>query len=125
MKRLAILGSTGSIGSNALDIVRSHPGRFEVISLAAGRKIETLLKQMREFCPRLVSVADQESAARLASEWADEGEVEILWGSEGLERVATAEGIDLVIEALAGSVGLIPSLRAIEAGRNVAWPTKR
>ncbi len=124
MNRLAILGSTGSIGCNALDVIRQHRERFEVVALAAGRKIDVLLKQMREFRPRLVSVADQGLAVQLEAAWADRGRVEILWGPEGLERIATAEGIDLVVSALVGSVGLIPTMRAIELGRDVALANK-
>jgi len=124
LKSLAILGSTGSIGSNALDVVRQHRDRFEVVALAAGNNIDALLKQMREFRPRLVSVADQGLAEKLEARWADQDRVEIFWGPEGLERIATAEGADLVVSALTGSVGLIPTMRAIDMGKDVALANK-
>lgn len=123
MKRLAILGSTGSIGVTTLDLVKRFPDRFEVVALAAGKRIERLAGQIRSFCPRLVAVADHDGAAALralAPEF--RGQIEV--GAEGLIAVATIAEADLLVSALVGAVGLLPTLRAIEAGKDVALANK-
>lgn len=123
MKGLAILGSTGSIGVTTLDVVGRFPDRFRVEALAAGRKVALLAEQAERFRPRLVSLADA-SAAREFRERLPSYEGEVLHGPAGLEAVATAEGASLVVSALVGAVGLLPTLRAIEAGRDVALANK-
>lgn len=123
MKGLAILGSTGSIGVTTLDVVGRFPDRFRVEALAAGRKVALLAEQAELFRPRLVSLADA-SAAREFRERLPSFEGEVLHGPAGLEAVATAEGASLVVSALVGAVGLLPTLRAIEAGRDVALANK-
>ncbi len=122
MKRLSILGSTGSIGVTTLDIARRFPDRFRVVALAAGRNIERLREQVDCFSPSLISVATEEDAERVASLLPGFAG-EICCGPEGLVRVATAEA-DLLVSALVGAVGLVPTLAAIEAGRDVALANK-
>jgi 1-deoxy-D-xylulose-5-phosphate reductoisomerase len=122
MKRLALLGSTGSIGEQTLDVVRALPGRFRVTALAAGRSVDKLAAQVRELRPELVSVADPEVAAALR-ERLGPAPVEIAVGAEGLERVATHPA-DLVVAGLVGAVGLRPTLAALAAGRDVALANK-
>src|SRR5262245_4692931 len=123
IKQLAVLGSTGSIGVTTLDLVARFPDRFAAVSLAAGRNVERLADQVRRFRPRLVATGDAESAAALRA--AVPGfDGEILAGLEGIERVATAPEAELVISALVGALGLRPTLRAIEAGKDVALANK-
>jgi 1-deoxy-D-xylulose-5-phosphate reductoisomerase len=123
MKQLAILGSTGSIGVTTLDIVARFPERFSVVALAAGRNVERLAEQVRQFRPALVAVGDHTGAdqlARLVPEFSGE----IACGAEGLQAVATAPRAELVVAALVGALGLVPTLRAIEAGKHVALANK-
>ncbi len=123
MKQLAILGSTGSIGVNTLNIVRQYPDRFRVIGLAAGRNTKLLKEQILEFHPQIISVLNRELAAALRNDLAPLP-VEILDGVEGLIRVATHPQADQVVSALVGAVGLIPTLSAIKAGRAIALANK-
>ncbi len=122
-KGLAILGSTGSVGVSTLKIVRDFPDRLKVAALAAGRNMELLAEQVRRFRPRTVSVIDGRASADLAERLAGV-EVEILTGPEGAVRVATADGVDLVVSAFVGAMGLDPTWAAIDAGRDVAIANK-
>ena len=123
MKRLAILGSTGSIGVNTLDIVRQFPEKFEVVSLSAGMNIQLLKKQIHRFHPKLVSVLNKELSETLQRELAL-APVEIVYGVEGLIRVATHPEVDQVVSALVGAAGLIPTLSAIKTGKAIALANK-
>ncbi len=120
-RRLAILGSTGSIGEQTLEVVAAHPDRFEVASLAAGRRVERLVEQARRFRPARVSVADPSELPALREALGPD--VELLSGEAGLEAVATAP-VDLVVAGLVGAVGLQPVLAAIRVGRPIALANK-
>jgi 1-deoxy-D-xylulose-5-phosphate reductoisomerase len=122
-KRLTILGSTGSIGVTTLDLVARFPERFRVEGLAGGQNIERLADQVRRFRPAVVATADNEGARELAAR-VPEFQGEIVAGDEGLRRVATVEGADLLVSALVGALGLGPTLAAIEAGKDVALANK-
>ncbi|HIF93173.1 MAG TPA: 1-deoxy-D-xylulose-5-phosphate reductoisomerase [Myxococcales bacterium] len=121
MKRLAILGSTGSIGEQTLDVVAEHPDQFGVVSLAAGRRVERLIEQARQFRPRVVSVSDPKEVPDLAAALGDD--FEVVSGDPGLIAAAT-EPSDLVVAGLVGSVGLQPTLAAIRAGRDIGLANK-
>lgn len=126
MKRLAILGSTGSIGEQTLDVVAKHPGRFDVVAIAAGRRVERLIEQARAFRPRVVCVADPENVAVVREALATSeitGQIEVVSGGAGLEAVATAPA-DLVVAGLVGAIGLRPVLAAIRAGRAIGLANK-
>jgi 1-deoxy-D-xylulose-5-phosphate reductoisomerase len=123
-KRLAILGSTGSIGQSTLAVVAEHPEEFAVVGLAAGQNVAALARQVREFRPALVSVADEAAAAALKELLLREAAPPILAGSEGAREVATATGADLVVSAMVGAVGLAPTLAAVQAGIPVALANK-
>ena len=126
MKGVAILGSTGSIGVNALDVVRSFPTEFKVVSLAAGRRIERLAEQVEAFRPRLVSVARSEDASRLRqllSPSAREG-LQVTAGVTGAEAVAEHPDVEIVVTAMVGAVGLRPTLAAIRRGCTVGIANK-
>ncbi len=123
MRKLAILGSTGSIGTTTLDLVDRFRDRFSVVSIAGGRNIERLAEQVRSFEPALVGTADEQGAERLRALVPDYAG-EITCGAAGLERVATAAGAELLISALVGALGLRPTLGALEAGIDVALANK-
>ena len=122
MKRLALLGSTGSIGVQTLAVAESFPERFRVTALAAGRNVDVLAEQVKRFDPDLVSVGDAAGAARLRAA-VPGARARILHGAEGLLAVATFDA-DLVVSALVGAAGLPPTLAAIRAGRDVALANK-
>jgi 1-deoxy-D-xylulose-5-phosphate reductoisomerase len=123
MKKLSILGSTGSIGQSTLDVVARHPGRFKVVGLAEGHDIKLLAQQIEKFRPKLVSVRDDKSAAGLR-ELLGSHRPEIMYGSEGACAVASLTDADMVVSAIVGAAGLVPTVRAIESGKNVALANK-
>ncbi len=122
-KRLAILGSTGSIGVQALDVVQRARGRFEVTALAAGKNARKLAEQVRRFQPRIVAMADA-AAARTLRELIGSGGPEILDGDEGVAAVAAHPEVDFVLAAVAGGAGLRSTAAAIEAGKQVGLANK-
>ena len=122
-KSLAILGSTGSIGTTTLELVARFGDRFSVTALAAGRRVELLAEQIERFKPCLVSVADPADAERLASRLGAGGP-RVVHGPQGLVEVATAEGSDMVVAGLVGAVGLEPVLAAVDAGIDIALANK-
>ncbi len=123
MKRISILGSTGSIGVNALDVVRRLRERFEVVGLAAGRNVDLLREQALEFLPKIVSVADPQALSELRSDLEPAG-IRVLCGEEGLLEIATHPEVDIVLSALVGAQGFLPTLKAISAGKDVALANK-
>lgn len=123
MKSLSILGSTGSIGVSTLDVVRQHPDKLKVVGLAEGHDVNLLAEQIREFRPRIVSVRDETSATRLRELLGNE-QPEIHWGIEGAAVVGEAEGADMVVSAIVGAAGLVPTVRAIKAGKDIALANK-
>jgi 1-deoxy-D-xylulose-5-phosphate reductoisomerase len=121
MRRLAVLGSTGSVGEQTLAVAADHPEHFDVVALAAGRSVARLAEQIERFRPEIVSVAD-EAGARQLRQRLGQG-VPIGVGAAGLEAVATHPA-DLLMAALVGAVGLAPTLAAVRAGRDVALANK-
>lgn len=123
MKRLIVLGSTGSIGTNALDLVACFPERFQVVGLTARKDADRLEAQIRKFHPRVVSLLEEEAAQKLRDRCRDLP-VEILCGIEGQNRVATLPEGELVISAIVGGAGLLPTWSAIRSGKTVALANK-
>ena len=123
MKRLAILGSTGSIGVNTLDIVRQFPERFEIVGLSAGLNIKLLKEQILQFRPKVVSLLSKELSETLRRELSGMSS-QIVHGIEGLIQVATHPEVDQVVSAIVGAVGLIPTLSAIKTGKPIALANK-
>jgi 1-deoxy-D-xylulose-5-phosphate reductoisomerase len=121
-KKLAILGSTGSIGVSALDVVASFPGRFEVVALAAGGNLDRLEQQIRRFGPATACVRDAATAAELARRVG--AACRVVHGPDGLVEVATHDGVDTVVSALVGALGLPPTHEALRSGRDVALANK-
>ena len=122
MKRLAILGSTGSIGTQTLDVARSHPELFQVTVLAANTSDVLLEKQIEEFCPSLAVLADEKAAARLRERY--RGKTEIRGGAKALLEAAAFDGVDMVVTSMVGFAGLAPTLAALEAGKTIALANK-
>ncbi|MED1949195.1 1-deoxy-D-xylulose-5-phosphate reductoisomerase [Brevibacillus centrosporus] len=124
MKQIALLGSTGSVGTSTLDVVEQHPGKFSVVAMAAGTNVDLLARQVKKFQPELVSVAHAEAAAALAERLGGSAMPEIVYGAEGLEKVARHESANFVMTAVVGSVGVSPTLAAIEAGKTIGLANK-
>jgi 1-deoxy-D-xylulose-5-phosphate reductoisomerase len=122
MKRVAILGSTGSIGTQALDIIGRHPGRFRIAAISGGRNEALLVQQVERWKPTIVSVADAEAAARLRAHFGEEHIV--LSGTAGLRAVAAESGADIVLAATDGSVAFDAVFAAVDAGIDIAVANK-
>lgn len=122
MKILSILGSTGSIGTQTLEIVRENPGRFKVEALAANSDIDRLEAQVREFRPGITAIRDEGSYKELKSRVG--GLTQVTTGLEGVVEAAAAEGSDTVVSAIVGIAGLLPTYKAIKAGKDIALANK-
>ncbi len=122
MKKIAILGSTGSIGRQTLSVLREQGG-YSVIAMSCGHNTALLEKQIREFSPQFVSVADEKAKKDLLERLSDRP-IEVLTGVEGLEAVATAEESQIVVNAVVGMLGILPTIAAIEAGKDIAFANK-
>lgn len=122
MKKISVLGSTGSIGTQTLDVVRRN-NDVEIVALAAGRRIKELEAQIREFGPKLVSVADEQLAKELAVSIADL-DVKIVYGMEGLTEAAVYPEAQTVVTAVVGMMGIVPTIAAIKAGKDIALANK-
>lgn len=123
MKKIALLGSTGSIGTQTLDVVRHYPNDFQVTALAASSNITRLEEQLREFKPKMAVVFNEAKALELKHNIRDL-EVEVLSGMDGLLAAATEESADIVLTAVVGMIGIRPTIAAIEAGKDIALANK-
>ncbi len=122
MKKIAILGSTGSIGTQTLDVVRSN-GDIEVLGISAGKNIDKLEEQIREFSPKLAAVWDEEKARELAVRTKDTN-TRIVAGMDGLLELASMEGSEILVTAIVGMLGIRPTIEAIRAGKDIALANK-
>ncbi|GIP14584.1 1-deoxy-D-xylulose 5-phosphate reductoisomerase 2 [Paenibacillus montaniterrae] len=122
MKNISLLGSTGSIGTQTLDIVDQHPDKFQIIALSAGSNIELLKQQIDKYSPRLVSVATKEHAEQLSAYVSSS--VQVMYGEQGLIEVAAVSEADIVVTAIMGSRGLPATLAAIDAGKQIGLANK-
>lgn len=123
MKKVIILGSTGSIGVQALDVIRENQDEFSVIGLSCGSKIDVLYNQIKEFSPKVVAVSDYDSGEKLKRLLEGEDSPKVLIGEEAQAEIAK-EDCDIVLNSLMGMRGLVPTLNAIEAGRDIALANK-
>lgn len=123
MKNLTILGSTGSIGVSTLEIVAAHPDRFRVVAMTAGKNLELFARQIRQFAPRIAAVASVEDIPRL-KELCSGLDVTTLGGVEGLIAAATADETEMVVAAIVGAAGLVPTAAAIRARKDIALANK-
>jgi len=124
MKRITILGSTGSIGTSSLDVIEKNNDKFSVVALSAGRNIDLLKKQIEKFKPKLAAVSSHENAQKLRESLPAKTRIKIVSGKEGLKEVASFHAANIVISAITGAAGLIPTLTAIEAGKDIALANK-
>jgi 1-deoxy-D-xylulose-5-phosphate reductoisomerase len=122
MKKVAVLGSTGSIGTQTLDVIARQPDDFEVVGLAAGNNVSLLLEQVRVFQPKWVSAATKDLADQIRSEVP--ADVRVVYGEKGLSEIAGHSGANYVVCALVGSLGLTSTLAAIEAGADIGLANK-
>ncbi len=122
MKKIVILGSTGSIGTQTLDVIRNH-GDIEVTAMAVGSNIVLLEQQIREFKPQIVCVWDEKKAKELKQAVTDLA-VRVVWGMEGLLEVATEKNAEIVVTAIVGMIGIRPTIAAMEAGKDIALANK-
>lgn len=123
MKNISILGSTGSIGTQTLDVVRKN-NDIKVVALSAGKNVELIEKQVREFKPAFVSMADEKSLSDLKVRLADMQGIEYGVGMDGLIRTATMSEAEIVVTAVVGMMGIVPTIEAINAGKNIALANK-
>jgi 1-deoxy-D-xylulose-5-phosphate reductoisomerase len=123
MKRIVVLGSTGSIGTQALEVIKDHPENFKVVGLAAGSNIELLIKQIDQYKPVLVSVADKSMAAKLKG-LLNGRKVQVEYGQNGMINLATLPEADLILVSVSGWYGLVPTLEAIKKQKDIAIATK-
>jgi len=123
MKSIALLGSTGSIGLSTLALVRRFPDRFRLHGLVAGENLKRLVLQIKEFAPKCVAIKNERDVPRLRKLLGSQ-RVEILWGESGAAAVATAGEVDVVLAAIVGAAGLVPTLEAVRAGKEIALANK-
>jgi 1-deoxy-D-xylulose-5-phosphate reductoisomerase len=124
MRTISVLGSTGSIGTQALDVIRRNPERLRVAGLAAATSHDLLVGQIREFMPPLVAIADEEAATRLQERLGNLRGVEVLAGPDATETLARESEADMVLNALVGAAGLGPSLASLQSGKLLALANK-
>ena len=123
MKKIGILGSTGSIGTQTLEVVRNYIEDLEVTALAAGNNIQLLEQQIREFRPKLVAVWKEENAAKLRTMVADL-DIKVVSGMDGLLEVAVQKESDILVTAIVGMIGIQPTIASIQAGKDIALANK-
>ena len=123
MKKIAILGSTGSIGTQTLDIVRNFKDELEVVAMAAGTNVDLMEKQVREFCPKVVTMWEEKAAAELKSRLQDM-EITVLTGMDGLLEIAVLPEVEVLVTAIVGMIGIRPTIEAIKAGKDIALANK-
>lgn len=123
-QQVCILGATGSIGCNTLDIVRRHPQRYKAFALSAARNFHILLEQIIEFRPRYAVLADADAAEQLRQQLPADCHTEVLLGDDALAMIASHQEVDMVMAAIVGAAGLLPSLAAAQAGKRVLLANK-
>ncbi|MFO7985231.1 MAG: 1-deoxy-D-xylulose-5-phosphate reductoisomerase [Desulfatiglandaceae bacterium] len=124
MKNIAILGSTGSIGVNALEVIRSNPDRYKIVALTAAKNTALLHKQISMFRPKVVAVLDEPIALNLKRRLTGDSPPEILYGQHGYNQVATLEEVDTLLSAMTGAAGLIPTYEGVKSGKEIALANK-
>ena len=121
MKKISILGSTGSIGTQALDVIAHNQDKFKVTALSCAKSLPLLCRQIEAFSPEAVAVKDEDDAKELADKYKS---LEVFWGAEGLKTIASMESCDMVLNSLMGMKGLEPTMAAIESGKDIAFANK-
>ena len=124
MKKISILGSTGSIGVSTLKVAESNPEKYKIVALSAGKNGDLLLNQIETFRPAAVAVMEESLASEVKRSLPAANAPEVFFGVEGFVRLATLEGVDTIVSAMTGAAGLIPTYEAIQAGKNIALANK-
>lgn len=124
MKCISLLGATGSIGVNVTEVVRKFPDRYRIVAMAAGSNVNKLAAQVVEFEPELISIGDEEKARELASLLPAQYQDRIVWGTEGNCQVAAFPAAEITLSAIVGAAGLLPTLAAIKAGKDIGLANK-
>ena len=123
MKKISLLGSTGSIGVNTLDVVERNPENFQILAMSAGTNVDLFAEQIRKFKPKFAALFEEQKIPLLKEKVADL-DVEIFSGEEGCVTVATIDEIDIVVSGVVGKAGLLPAMEALKAGKNLALANK-
>ncbi|MEZ0309614.1 MAG: 1-deoxy-D-xylulose-5-phosphate reductoisomerase, partial [Ramlibacter sp.] len=124
-QRVAVLGSTGSVGANTLDVIARHPGRFEVVGLSAATQVDLMLTQCAQFRPRFAVMAQEGAARELAHRLESAGlPTRVLQGQRGLDELASHESVDAVMAAIVGAAGLASCMAAARAGKRLLLANK-
>jgi 1-deoxy-D-xylulose-5-phosphate reductoisomerase len=124
MKRIAIIGSTGSIGTSALKVIEANPDKYQLLALGAGKNVDLLIQQIEKFHPEMVATLDQNQAYKIRERFAGHRDVTVLTGPQGLHSVAVYPEVDTLISAISGAAGLVPTFAALETGKEVALANK-
>lgn len=124
MKKISVLGSTGSIGTQTLEVVRQNKDELDVFALSAGTNVDLIEKQVREFMPKVAAMGDEKAAADLKARISDLSGVKVLAGMDGLLEMASDPGYDILVTAIVGMIGIRPTIAAIEAGKDIALANK-
>lgn len=124
MKRIAVLGSTGSIGRQTLQVVASRPEEFSIVALTARKNDSLMLEQIKQHKPSMAALSDIERAQRLRSSLGEEKDTTVLEGEEGIIKCITESGCDMVVNGMMGISGLLPTLKALQAGKDIALANK-
>ena len=124
MKKISVLGSTGSIGTQTLEVVRQNKDELEVFALAAGTNVDLIEEQVREFMPKIAAMGDEKAAEELKTRISDLSGVKVLAGMDGLLEMASDPGYDILVTAIVGMIGIRPTIAAIEAGKDIALANK-
>jgi 1-deoxy-D-xylulose-5-phosphate reductoisomerase len=124
LKNICLLGSTGYIGTNSLKVIKESPERYRIVALGAGRNIDLLINQIKEFKPQFAAVINSDLANELKTRLNTRINTEILYGTEGYVEIATLSEVNIAIAAMTGSSGLLPTFSAIAAGKDVALANK-
>ncbi len=124
MKRVSVLGSTGSIGTQTLEVARQNPGEIKITALAAGTNVDLMEKQVREFMPEIAVMDDENAAKDLKTRIADLSGVKVLTGMDGSMEMASSPCSDIIVTAIVGMIGIRPTIAAIESGKDIALANK-
>src|SRR5258708_16410131 len=126
MKRIAILGSTGSIGRSTLNVIENHPERFHLLTMAAGSNTEAALNDARRWKPKVLSLASEQDAEKVSQQLKAEGlgNIEVVYGQPGTVRVATHAEVDFVVSAIVGVAGLKATYEAVRAAKELGLANK-
>lgn len=124
MKKMSVLGSTGSIGTQTLEVVRQNPDKLKVTAMSAGKNVDLFEKQVREFMPAMAVMGDEDAAKDLKDRLSDLPSVKVLSGMDGMLEMASDPGSDIMVTAIVGMIGIRPTIAAIESGKDIALANK-